>query len=187
MPALILTLAVFAYLSAALLMFGARKPAYSHRRHTISELGESGAPQAGLVAAGVFLPIGLGMLLAAWLARPLGSGISALALCIAAGHLTAAAFPCDPGSPLSGSWRQAVHNLGGTVQYIGGAFVLLQMAGHAGQPFRAFGLFVIGAAIALSVPLLANVRGLVQRVAEGCLFGGLALAAWRAWRAVGQA
>ena len=179
MPALILALAVLVYLSAALFMFGARKPAYSHLRHTISELGESGAPQAGLVAAGVFLPIGLAMLLAAWLARPFDSGISALALCIAVGYLTAAAFPCDPGSPLSGSWRQAVHNLGGTFQYIGGAFVLLQMAGHAGQPFRVFGLAVIGAAIALSVPLLASVRGLVQRVAEACLFGGLALAIWQ--------
>jgi hypothetical protein len=180
MPAMILTLAVVLYLSAALLILGARKPAYSHARHTISELGESGAPQASLVTAGVFLPIGLAMLLAAWLARPLGFGTSALALCIAVGYLTAAAFPCDPGSPLSGSWRQALHNLGGAVQYGGGASVLLQMAGHAGQPFRAFGLCVIAALIALSVPPLASVRGLMQRVAEGCLFGGLALALWHA-------
>jgi hypothetical protein len=75
MPALILTLAAAVYLSAALLILGSRKPAYSHRRQTISELGESGAPQAGLVAAGVFLPIGLAMLVTAWLARPLGSGL----------------------------------------------------------------------------------------------------------------
>jgi hypothetical protein len=180
MPVMILTLAAAVYLSAALLVLGARKPAYSHLRHTISELGESGAPQAGLVATGLFLPVGLGMLLAAWLARPLGAGISALALCIAVGYLTAAAFPCDPGSPLYGSWRQALHNLGGAFQYGGGAAVLLQMAGHAGQPFRAFGLCMIGALIALSAPPLASMRGLAQRLAEGCLFGGLALAAWRA-------
>ena len=99
MPALILTLAAAMHLFAALLILGARRPAYSQRRHTISELGESGAPQARLVAAGVFLPIGLAMLLAAWLAHPLGSGTSALALCIAVGYLAAAAFPCDPGSP----------------------------------------------------------------------------------------
>ena len=180
MPALILTLAAAVHLFAALLILGARRPAYSQRRHTISELGESGAPQARRVAAGVFLPIGLAMLLAAWLARPLGSGTSALALCIAVGYLAAAAFPCDPGSPLSGSWRQALHNLGGAVQYGGGASVLWQMAGHGGQAFRAFALCVIGALIALSVPQLASVRGLAQRVAEGCLFGGLALALWHA-------
>jgi hypothetical protein len=182
MPVLILTLAAALYLSAALLVLGARKPAYSHLRHTISELGESGAPQAGLVATGLFLPIGLGMVLVAWLSRPLGSGISALALCIAVGYLAAAAFPCDPGSPLSGSWRQGLHNQGGAVQYGGGAAVLLQMSGQAGQPFRAFGLCVIVALIALSAPPLASVRGLAQRVAEGCLFGGLALALLHAAR-----
>lgn len=180
MPAMMLTLAAAVYLSTALVVLGARKPGFSHLRHTISELGESGAPQCRLVAAGVFLPVGLGMLLAAWLARCLGPGMSALALCIAVGYLAAAAFPCDPGSPISGSWRQALHNLGGTVEYVGGALVLLQIAGQAGQPFRALGLAVLGAAIAISAPPLAKVRGLVQRVAELCLFGALALAAWRA-------
>jgi hypothetical protein len=40
------------------------------------------------------------------------------------------------------------------------------------------GFVVIGVAIALSVPAIAAVRGLIQRIAETCLFAGLAAACW---------
>jgi len=176
MPGILLTLFAVIYLFAALFVLGARKPAYRHVRHTISELGEIGAPHARLVALGVFLPVGGVMLLVAWLVRAFGTETCALALCLAVGYIVAALFPCDAGAPVSGTWRQAVHNLGGAVEYIGGAFALLGIAGHAGEPFRTLGIVVLGAAIAISLTPLAGVRGLVQRVAELGLFGGLALA-----------
>lgn len=176
MPGILLTLLAVFYLFAALLVLGARKPGYRHLRHTISELGETGAPQARLVAMGVFLPIGIVMLMVAWLVRTFETETLALALCLAIGYLAAALFPCDAGSPMSGSWRQAAHNLGGAVEYIGGAFALMGIAAHAGDPFRTLGIVVLGAAIPISLPPLAGVRGLVQRIAELCLFGGLALA-----------
>jgi hypothetical protein len=53
-----------------------------------------------------------------------------------------------------------------------------------GQPFAAAGFIVLGSVIALSVLSSNSVRGLVQRVAEASLFGGLALAAWRVGVAV---
>lgn len=179
MPGILLTLLAVIYLFAALFVLGARKPAYSHLRHTISELGEIGAPQARLVAIGVFLPIGIVTLLVAWLVRGRETETVALALCLATGYIAAALFPCDVGSPVSGTWRQAAHNLGGAVEYIGGAFALMGIAAHAGDPFRTLGIVVLGAAIAISLAPLAGVRGLVQRVAELCLFGGLALAIFK--------
>jgi hypothetical protein len=77
---------------------------------------------------------------------------------------------------MSGTWRQAAHNLGGVVEYIGGAFALMGIAAHAGDPFKTLGIVVLSAAFALSLPPLAGVRGLMQRVTELWLFCGLALA-----------
>lgn len=172
-----------AYLLAAVGVLGARRIGYSHVRDTISELGEAGSPQAKLVAAGVFLPVGLAMLALAWLspqpASGNGSSGSVLASCLGIGYIVAALFPCDPGSPLSGSWRQAVHNAGGAVEYLGGAFALTRIAGAHGQPFDTLATVVLGAAVAMSVPALARVRGLVQRVAESSLFGALVWVLWQ--------
>ncbi len=169
-----------AYLFASLLALAPRKPGYSHIKHSISELGEIGAPDQRFVAFGLFLSIGLVLLLVAYLLRPASPPAAALALCIAIGYLGAAAFPCDPGSPLSGSSRQAFHNLAGGVEYAGGGFALMTLAERLGQPFKLAGFVVLGAVIALSVLSSNSVRGIIQRVAESCLFGGLAWAAWLA-------
>ena len=181
MIAIVLTAIASVYLLASLLWLAPRKPAYSHAKHTISELGEVGAPQQRFVALGVFLPVGLLLLLAAALVRS-ASQASALALCIGVGYVVAAAFPCDPGSPVSGSARQAVHNLGGAVEYIGGGFALMAIAESFGQLFKVAGFLVLVSAIALTVLPSTSIRGLIQRVAEACLFSGLALAVWQAGR-----
>ena len=178
MAALFLTLLASGYLFAQLFIIGRRRPSYSQTRHTISELGEFGTPEQRLVALGVFLPVGVLLLLVSYLLRPIGQPPALLALCVAIGYLVAAAFPCDPGSPLWGSPRQALHNLGGAVEYIGGALALLRLSETLGQPFRIAGFVVLGGAIALSIPGIAVVRGVIQRVAELCLLGGLAVAIW---------
>src|SRR5262245_17646556 len=56
------------------LYFASRRPGYSHISNTISELGETGAAQAHLVAFGFFLPVGLIVWLALWLAHGHRSG-----------------------------------------------------------------------------------------------------------------
>jgi hypothetical protein len=167
------------YLFVALIALAPRKPGYSQIRHSISEIGESGAPDQRFVAFGLFLPVGLALLLVAWLLRPALPAAAALALCIAIGYLGAAAFPCDPGSPLSGTLRQGLHNLAGGVEYIGGGFALMALSGALGQPLELAGFVVLGAAVAISLVPSNPVRGLIQRIAEVCLFGGLAWAAWR--------
>ena len=168
-----------AYLFASLVALAPRKAGYSHLRHTISEIGETGARDQRFVAGGLFLPVGLALLLIAWLLRPTSPPAAALALCIAMGHIGAAAFPCDPGSPLSGTPRQALHNLAGAVEYVGGGFALTTLARELGDTFKLAGFVVLAAAVGLSVVPDNAGRGILQRVAEACLFAGLALAARR--------
>ena len=180
MLATVVTALTAAYLFVTLFALAPRKLGYSHFRHTISEIGERGARHGRFVARGLFLPVGLGLLLVAWLARPVAPPVAALALCIAVGYIGAALFPCDPGSPLVGSSRQAIHNVAGAVEYTGGGFALMTIARDFGQPFGTFGGIVLCAAVGLSVIPPSGGRGLLQRVAEFCLFVGLALAVWRA-------
>ena len=179
MFAALLTVLASLYLAASLVALAPRKRGYSHVKHSISELGEVGAPQQRWVALGLFLPIGLIMLLVAYLVHPASPDTATLALCLAVGYLGAAVFPCDEGSPLWGSTRQLLHNVAGAVQYAGGAFSLMTLSESLGQPFRIAACVVVGSVIALSVLPPTSVRGLVQRAAEACLFGGLAWAAWR--------
>jgi hypothetical protein len=178
MIASILAAAAATYLAIALAVIGSRRPSYSQARHTISELGEYGSPDQQMVAFGVFLPIGLALLLAAFVLQPRSAPSAGLALCIGIGYIVAAAFPCDPGSPSSGSTRQALHNIGGGIEYFGGAYALLRLSESFGAPFRAAGFFVAAAAIIISVPAVGRIRGIVQRFAEACLFAALVWCTW---------
>ena len=106
-------------------MFALLRPEYSHIRNTISELGEYGAPLSPLVSFGFFLPAGVLVWIALYLAYPFCSnntltsvGIMAFAS-LGFGYVMSAFFPCDPGSPLFGSWRQHAHNIAGFVEYLG--------------------------------------------------------------------
>lgn len=175
----LLPLVAFAYLAAMLAMLGMRKPGYRHVGQTISEIGEVGAPDQKFVAYGLFLPIGLALAAMGFAMRG-HSNVVALAYCIAVGYLVAALFPCDPGSPVSGTARQGVHNLGGAVEYIGGGMSLMVLGEQMSPAFQVGAFAVWGAAVALTVLPVGVLRGLVQRVAETVLFGCLAWAAWLA-------
>lgn len=182
MTTILLAGTTISYLLIAILVFAARRPGYSHLRDTISELGEVGAAEGRRVSFGVFLPVGLGLAAYGFLVRQstlaAANELAMLAFCVAAGYVVAAFFPCDPGSPLSGSFRQGIHNLGGAVEYIGGALALFRLAEVQGEPFQLLGAIVFPAGLLLSLPQLAKVRGLIQRVAETALCLGLFLPLW---------
>jgi hypothetical protein len=172
---------VLALISTLLLLagigyFGWRKPAYYHWRDTISELGEVGNPLSRRVSYGLFLPVGLLLWLIAALTDR--TDLVGLAGCMGAGYVVAALFPCDVGSPLSGSSRQQIHNLGGVVEYIGSAYWLTQISPQ--RIVIGYNLYSIAAgsllvgSILLSIPGLP-LRGFVQRLMEGILFGSLLL------------
>ena len=156
--------------------FGWRKPAYSHWHDTISELGEVGSPLSRLVSYGLFLPVGLLLGLVAALADT--TALAGLAGCVGTGYVVAALFPCDVGSPLTGSGRQQIHNVGGAVEYLGSAYWLTQLSPH--RMVIDDNLYSIGAgslivgSILLSIPGL-RIRGLIQRMMEGIVFGTLLL------------
>ena len=173
MIAATLPVLAFVLLVTSLVIFGRRKPQYSHVVHTISELGEVGAPDQRRVAWAVFLPIGLLLLPLVQFYQASFPAIAALAGCLCVGYLVAAFFPCDPGSPVSGSVRQGVHNLGGAIEYIGGGFSLIWAAERFGDELKWLGFVVLGLAVALTVLPTVSIRGLVQRVGEVILFGGL--------------
>lgn len=177
MTASALTVLAGLYLAACVIAFGRHTPGYRHASKTISELGEVGAPHQRAVAFGVFLPVGLLVLAAAGLLQASSRAAAALAGCLAVGYVGAALFPCDPGSPASGSARQAVHNLAGGIEYIGGGAALLALSPAHGEAYRWLGFAAFGAAALLTVLPGNSVRGLVQRVAEAGLFGGLAIVA----------
>ncbi|MCB2378982.1 DUF998 domain-containing protein [Hymenobacter sp. BT635] len=168
----ILLTVLTAYLLLGIIYFGFRRPGYSHLRHTISELGEDGAPNRLTVSWGLFFPIGVGLLLGAMLTT--NPPLRGLLVCLGIGYVVAAVFPCDVGSPSGGSAKQTVHNLGGAVEYIGGIFFLnqAQKALFLQQvvPANAQIGLLIGCLVAVSLPGFPW-RGLAQRVAEVLLFG----------------
>ena len=173
----LLPLIALAYLGAVLAYLAPRKSGYSHLRHTISEIGEIGAPDQRLVAFGLFLPVGLAFALLGFFLRT-NPFAASLACCIAAGYAAAAAFPCDPGSPVSGTARQVAHNLGGAIQYIGGGLSLLALSERLVPELRVAAYLVLGSAFLLTVMPSGGVRGLAQRVAEVALFGCASYVAW---------
>jgi hypothetical protein len=157
--------------------FSGRKLAYSQWQNTISELGEAGSPLSRPVSYGLFLPVGLLLGLVALVAD--STALAGLAGCVGTGYIVAALFPCDVGSPLSGSGRQQLHNIGGAVEYVGGAYWLTQLSPQL--VVLDCNLYAIGAAVLIVGSVLLSLwglplRGLVQRLMEGVLFGSLLLA-----------
>ncbi|PZR39416.1 MAG: hypothetical protein DI538_06970 [Azospira oryzae] len=169
MISVLLLLVATVYLIAGILFFGKKRKTYSHLRHTISELGESGSPYEKPVSFGLFFIVGAILILVSLL-NDTNETLHGLSLCVGAGYLVAAIFPCDEGSPLEGSWKQQIHNLGGFVEYAGSAYFLAQSA----EVFSFVSTKLIAGIIVLctlfiSIPSF-SFRGLVQRVAEALLF-----------------
>ncbi|GAB3641224.1 DUF998 domain-containing protein [Spirosoma arcticum] len=167
------------YLLVGIIYFAHHRSDYSHVRHTISELGETESADSRLVSLGLFLPTG-GILLLVSLflyqraSEEIDPVLGGLSACVGIGYIVAAFFPCDKGSPLSGTTRQQIHNLGGFVEYAGGAFFLIQAADRLpGSWFDTIGYTVLAGAVLLSVQALFPWRGMIQRVAESWLFGTL--------------
>ena len=168
------------------LYFASLRPGYSHVSNTISELGETGTPQEHLVAFGFFLPVGLIVWWALWLAHRHGSGQGTLLVLFAlsglgAGYVLAAFFPCDPGAPLIGSWRTLVHNAAGVIDYGGTAlgFLLFCRYSVRRKMKRQAVAFGIAAALGflalalLALPPAFPIRGAVQRLTELIQFTGV--------------
>lgn len=158
------------YLLGSILYFALLRPTYSHMRHTISELGETGSPNARIVSWCVFLPVGLACLVLGAMVE--GAGM--IGLSIGIGYVGGALFPCDADAPLLGSWKTSLHNLAGSAEYVGGAAAL------AAAGYSALTMLIIVIMVILGWP--SPIRGGVQRVAEVILFAFLG---WQVWTGSG--
>ncbi|WP_164012981.1 DUF998 domain-containing protein [Pyxidicoccus trucidator] len=184
----VLLAAVLAGLLAAVppWWFARRRPGYSHLRHTISELGETGAPDARRVAWLAFAPLGLAVwvfaaLLGSRLPEDAGTGLVLLSL-LGVSYVGAAVFPCDVGAPFWGTWRNQLHNLGGAAGYFGAGAGLIEL-GRAFEDLASLSdlatvTATLGKAVLAGIFVLSfesPVRGLVQRVMEAMVFGWMLL------------
>ena len=185
----ILALALF---YPAVLFFGALlKPEYSHISQYISELNAAGSAWSWQIGYLGFLPLGL-LGFAVWLAvaptlRLTGASRIGYWLLVAEPVVYAgsAFFPCDLGCPSTGSLSQNVHNVLSVITLIMTAtgLVLLFFNGTLSLT-RRVGWLVLAAtflglyALALA-PDLAPWRGLLQRLAEGTLYGCLCVVGWQ--------
>jgi hypothetical protein len=191
LPVLALALSIVsaAIAAAVPIYFGRRKPGYSHVRHTISELGETGSPVGRSVSYIGFLATGISVWLfllvaAGALPRESKETFYLLSL-VGAGYVGAALFRCDPGAPPVGSWRNVLHNIFGGLEYLGavGAFTTLRNSSFW-SPLSDFMMYAGGLVLVClwGISFPHPFRGLVQRVAESTIFLGMVLMGWWVYR-----
>jgi hypothetical protein len=162
------------FLFTGIIYLGHKKQHYSHIKHTISELGERGGKNSHLASYGLFLPVGILLLIISLSGE--NKTVQGFAACISAGYILSAFFPCDAGSPIKGGWRQQIHNLAGVIEYAGGVYFLF-MASEKNEELFSFGykiiaVIILGCVIITAIPKIP-IRGLAQRIAELLLFASL--------------
>ena len=183
---------VLAFFYPSVLIGGASlKVEYSHVSQYVSELNAVGSAWSWQIGYLGFLPLSLlGILLLLVVApRTNLTGVSKVGywLLIAepVAYLSSAFAPCDLGCPSTGSLSQNVHNLLSLVTLImttlGLVFLSrndrLTLAKKVGWVFLA--ATFISLYIFALVPEVAEWRGLLQRLAEGILYGSLCLVSWQ--------
>ena len=186
---LILILASF-YL---LVLFGGAslKSEYSHVSQYISELNAVGSAWSWQIGYFGFLPLSLlGLLLLLVVAPHTNlNGISRVGywLLIAepVAYASSAFAPCDLGCPSTGSLSQNVHNVLAVITLLMTTLglVLLSLNDRLAPAKRAGWVVLAATFITLYtfalVPEVAEWKGLLQRLAEGILYGSLCLVGWQ--------
>lgn len=192
----VLVVAIFIGLLAAVppWWFARQRPGYSHLRNTISELGETGAPDATRVAWLAFAPLGLAVwvfvaVLKGQLQEDAQTGLVLLSF-LGASYVGAAVFPCDAGAPFWGTWRNQIHNLVAAIGYFGAGAGLIELGRALEDTAMMSGLAMLTAALGKGVlagifvlSFESPVRGLVQRLIEATVFGWMVLVG--VWLVVG--
>jgi hypothetical protein len=191
LPTTALALAILsAILAAAVpIYFGRRKPGYSHLRHTISELGETGSPVGESVSYFGFIAVGVSLwlfLIVAAKLLPSETAIFVLLSLVGAGYVGGGIFRCDPDAPFLGSWRTTLHNLFAVLEYFGAAAAFMELKrSEVWEPLSDVMSYAGGVVLFSLAPLgfAHPFRGLVQRIAETIIFGGIVMIAWWVYRA----
>ena len=171
----------------------ALKPGYSSLSQYISELNATGTAWASALGYFGFVPLGL--LFAAFLvsARPLAgvAGASRLGWWLLwsqpVAFIGVALAPCDVGCPVGGSPTQVIHDVLGVTTYFAGALGISLVSfapalrDHATvrHVLRFAALAFIVLFVSMLSPAVAEMRGLLQRSADGLLAACLLAIAFR--------
>ena len=183
---------VFAFFYPLVIFGGASlKVEYSHVSQYISELNAVGSAWSWQLGYLGFLPLGLLgfllLLLVAPRARLNGTGKVGFWLLIAepVAYVSSAFAPCDLGCPGTGSLSQNIHNLFAviTLPVTTLGLVLLSFNDRL-APAKKVGWVLLAATFVTLytfalLPEVAEWRGLLQRLAEGILYGCLCLVSWQ--------
>ena len=164
-------LLIYLYLLFGVIFYANKRPVYSHLKHSISELGENGSDYEKQVGFRVFMPVGLAFLLIAGLTYTENWPAAVLAGAMGFNYFLSAFFPCDPDTPVSGSWKNSIHNLVGGIAYVTMGYQLKalidqQIGWYAEVAFIALAVFLFNFIIGWP----KQVVGLTQRLAESTVF-----------------
>ncbi|MFD2168279.1 DUF998 domain-containing protein [Thalassotalea euphylliae] len=170
---IILLILLYVFLWAGIFYFGHKRPKYSHIKHSISELAETGSTYEKQVSYGLFFPFGVGIMILAYSSVQQNSAPHATFLLWAVGlsYLLSAFFPCDPETPAIGSWKNIIHNIVGAGCYAAMLYQLNDMIDV--QNSWIANIAFISLLSLLATFLIGWPRGLlgiVQRIAESSVF-----------------
>ncbi len=155
-----------------------------------SELTSSGTAWAGAIATAhvVWGVLGLALL---WVAAPIVpvSGVARGGYWLLASEpgvwIGSAFLPCDPGCPFDGSLTQTLHNLWAAITFVATTVGLLLLARNPAVSattrlaWALLAVFWLSTFVLMLLPAAEPVRGLIQRLGEGTLYGTLCVVAWR--------
>ncbi len=186
----LLALAVALVYAAMVYGGGWLKGDYDMVSQFTSELTTSGTPWARAIAAShvAWGMLGLALL---WVAAPMAplAGVARVGYWLLASEpgvwIGSAFLPCDPGCPVEGSLTQALHNWWAAATFLATTVGLLLLACNravsrtAKSAWALLAVFWATTFVLMLVPDAAPVRGLIQRLGEGTLYGSLCVVAWR--------
>ena len=191
MPTLrLLALAVALFYAAMVYGGGWLKGDFDLVSQFTSELTTSGTPWARAIAAShvVWGTLGLALL---WVAAPMAplAGVARIGYWLLASEpgvwIGSAFLPCDPGCPVDGSLTQTLHNLWAAATFVATTVGLLLLACNravsraARLAWALLAVLWLTTFVLMLVPDAAPVRGLIQRLGEGTLYGTLCVVAWK--------
>ena len=159
-----------------------------------SELTTSGTAWARPIAAS-HVAWGTLALALLWVAAPMAplAGVARVGYWLLASEpgvwMGSAFLPCDPGCPVDGSLTQTLHNSWAAATFLATTVGLLLLACNravsrtARLGWALLAVFWTATFVLMLAPDAAPVRGLIQRLGEGTLYGTLCVVAWRLPRA----
>lgn len=162
---------IYIYLVCGVVLYAKKRKAYSHFRYSISELGELNSEYEKQVSYFIFLPVGLGCLIVSFATYTSNYPAAFLSGAIGLSYFLSAFFPCDPGTPLLGTWKNSIHNIIGGVCYAAMAYQLNELMDSKEVWFIdvAFTLLCSFLIIFL-IGFPKRFIGLAQRLAEASIF-----------------